>query len=91
MPLTLKTTKAFEEDLKRAKKREKKLDKLWPVVETLLADDPLDPSFHPHKLSGKWKGFWECHTEPDWLLIWHDETHNTIVLVRLGSHSDLFR
>ncbi len=35
----LKTTKRFERDLKRTKKRGKPLDKLWAVVEQLLKDE----------------------------------------------------
>ena len=35
------------------------------------------------------KGLWECHIEPDWLLIW-DETDEAIILIRNGTHADLF-
>jgi mRNA interferase YafQ len=42
-----------------------------------------------HKLSGQWNGFWECHVEPDWLLVWHD-ANDDLELVRLGTHADLF-
>ena len=35
------------------------------------------------------KGLWECHVEPDWLLIW-DEMPDAIILIRSGTHSDLF-
>ena len=33
----------------------------------------------------------ECHIENDTLLIWIDEELNIIKLLRLGSHSELFR
>lgn len=33
----------------------------------------------------------ECHIESDTLLIWLDETENVIKLIRLGSHSELFK
>ena len=32
---------------------------------------------------------WECHVDPDWLLIWTREV-DALVLVRTGTHSDLF-
>lgn len=32
----------------------------------------------------------ECHVEGDFLLIWIDEASNTIGVLRLGSHSELF-
>jgi mRNA interferase YafQ len=45
----------------------------------------------PHKLTGKYKGFWECHIKPDWLLIWlQKENTSQIQFVRTGTHADLF-
>lgn len=38
----LKTTRRFERDLKRAKRRGKDLDRLWTVVERLLTGKPRD-------------------------------------------------
>jgi mRNA interferase YafQ len=50
---------------------------------------PLPFSAHPHKLSGEWEGFWECHIQSDWLLIYAvTETH--LHLARTGTHADLF-
>ncbi len=87
--LRLATTRRFERDLKRVRRRRKDLDKLWSVVERLLQGQPLDRSHRIHRLSGRWADFWECHLEPDWLLIWI-ENEDELVLVRTGSHSDLF-
>ena len=45
----------------------------------------------PHKLTGNYKGFWECHIQPDWLLIWfRSDATSEIELTRTGTHSDLF-
>lgn len=34
----------------------------------------------------------ECHIQPDWLLIYQIDNNNLILnLVRMGSHSDLFK
>ena len=49
----LKTTKRFERDLKRTKKRGKQLDKPWAVVEQLLKDEPLEPRHRAQALSGQ--------------------------------------
>jgi addiction module RelE/StbE family toxin len=35
--------------------------------------------------------YYEAHIESDLLLIWHDVDENTIALLRIGSHSKLFR
>lgn len=38
-----------------------------------------------------WKGFFECHIEPDWLLIYRvNEDKEELELARTGSHSELF-
>jgi mRNA interferase YafQ len=85
----LKTTKQFDRDLRRAKRRGKTLDRLWQIVELLIRGEPLPARCRPHRLSGQWNRLWECHIEPDWLVIW-DETDTTLTLVRTGTHADLF-
>ncbi|TAN45484.1 MAG: type II toxin-antitoxin system YafQ family toxin [Rhodospirillales bacterium] len=89
MSLRLRTTKQFERDLKTATKRGKNLDKLWAVVECLVNAEPLAARHRPHRLSGNWSPCWECHVEPDWLLIWY-QTGEELVLAASGTHSDLF-
>ena len=87
--MRLLTTNRFERDLKRAIKRGKDLDKLWKIVELLLDNKPLEKRHRPHPLSGNYATAWECHREPDWLLIWNQED-DQLVLSRTGTHSDLF-
>ena len=87
--MRLLTTNRFERDLKRAIKRGKDLDKLWKIVELLLDNNPLEKRHRPHPLSGNYATAWECHIEPDWLLIWNQED-DQLVLSRTGTHSDLF-
>jgi len=42
-------------------------------------------------LHGDYEGFRECHILPDWLLIYQIKKDKLILLlVRTGSHSDLF-
>lgn len=87
--MRLLTTKRFERDLKRAKSRGKDPGKFWPVVDRLLSGRSLEARHRPRRLAGGWSGAWECHVGPDWLLIWarHEDA---VVLVRTGTHSDLF-
>ena len=40
-------------------------------------------------LGGEWKGWRDCHVEPDWVLIYRKDDV-TLQLGRTGSHSDLF-
>jgi len=89
MGLDLRTTTAFEKDLRRVEKQRKDLDKLEEIVNLLQAQKPLPPRCRPHALRGNWSGHWDCHVEPDWLLLYSvTETH--LILVRTGSHSELF-
>ncbi len=87
--MRLITTAQFKKDLRRASKRGQDLDRLWAIVEKLLAGQPLEPRHRSHRLSGQWARFWECHIGPDWLLIW-DQKEDSITLVRTGTHTDLF-
>ena len=87
--MRLLTTNRFEKDLKRTGRRGKDLDKLWRVVERLSSRQLLDPRNRPHRLSGDWSAFWECHIEPDRLLIW-ELAEDVLILVRTGTHADLF-
>ncbi len=63
--------------------------KLEDVIHRLRNGLPLEPRHRPHRLSGVWHPFMECHIEPDWLLIYH-VTDDILYLVRAGTHSDLF-
>ena len=87
--LKLQTKKQFEKDLIRAKKRGKDKTKIDSIINQLLNSQPLPAKNREHKLQGSLKDFWECHIEPDWLLI-YIKTATEIILVRTGTHSDLF-
>jgi mRNA interferase YafQ len=79
----------FVVDLKRMKRRGKDTEDLIATVELLAETGTLPSGFRPHKLTGEWKGVWECHIESDWLLI-YDVTPDEVLLIRTGTHSDLF-
>ena len=85
----IRTTKQFDKDLKRVQKRNKNLNKLWTVVKLLSENKPLQNKYHKHKLVGFSKETFECHIEPNWLLIWIIED-GELILIRTGSHADLF-
>jgi mRNA interferase YafQ len=79
----------FRRDLKRIFKRRYRLEKLEKIIDQLAAEEPLPPRCRNHKLTGNWVGHWECHIEPDWLLIYHYD-HEGLHLDRSGTHADLF-
>ena len=59
------------------------------VVNLLQNQQPLPGRCRPHPLRGAWNGHWDCHIEPDWLLL-YKVTNTELTLVRTGSHSELF-
>ncbi len=95
MKYTVKVTSQFKRDFKLAKKRGRDTDKLLSVVD-LIADGTkqaqLATEYDDHALTGNWKGYRECHIEPDWLLI-YELVDDVLVLslARTGTHSDLFQ
>lgn len=56
----------------------------------LAKGEQLPEQMRPHLLTGNYRGCMECHIMGDFLLIWIDQTEETIYLLRLGSHSELF-
>jgi mRNA interferase YafQ len=79
----------FKKDIKRLQKRGKNIEKLKVVIDKLLTNQLLENKYKDHALIGNWKGYKDCHIEPDWLLI-YKITEDYLYLVRTGSHSDLF-
>ena len=84
-------TGQFKKDLKRIQNNPQKIEHLKAVLTSLHESGLVPENYNPHKLTGSFNVFMECHIENDLLLIWLDEEENIIKLVRLGSHSELFR
>jgi mRNA interferase YafQ len=84
-------TNSFKKDYKRIKKRGYEESLLFQLLEQLMKSGNVDKMYKPHKVWGKYNGYWECHIQPDWLLIWEiDEQEKRIILHYTGTHSDLF-
>ncbi|CAG1020599.1 mRNA interferase toxin YafQ [Patescibacteria group bacterium] len=83
-------TSAFKKDYKRLNRSgQYQMQYLQDIVEKLANDNILDDKYRDHTLTGNWQDCRECHIKPDWLLIYQFK-ENELVLVRTGSHSDLF-
>jgi mRNA interferase YafQ len=87
-------TNQFEKDVKTLKKRS---SKNFGLIVGFLAElekngvAGIDKKHRAHKLSGNYQDNWEAHIKPDMLIIWFEITDkNEIILLRAGSHSDLF-
>lgn len=80
-------TTQFKKDYKIIKKRKLNLNLLKSTILKLIDGEKLSSD---HILSGNWNGYRECHIQPNWLLIYKLQD-NIIILVRTGTHSDLFK
>ena len=88
----LKKTSQFKASVKLAKKRGLNINLLEGIIEKLRTDTPLGVKHKNHQLSGRFKGIWECHIQPDWLLLYLKEENNLVMtLVDTGTHSDIFK
>lgn len=87
--LSLHTTTKFEKDYALMKKRGADMTLLQQIVLKLQVPEKLPQKNKNHKLTGNYADHKECHIQPDWLLI-YQQTETELVLVRTGTHSDLF-
>lgn len=88
----LTTTKRFDKAVRKCMSRGYDLSKLQTVMSILEETGTLPPVYHPHKLTGfKGNNTWECHIEPNWLLVWEQyDDQLLLVMISTGTHSDLF-
>jgi mRNA interferase YafQ len=89
----IERTGAFRKDFKREKKGQHRpeIDSIVSNVVSLLVEDkPLPEKHREHALAGDWHDHRECHLKPDLLLIYRKPDADTLQLVRMGSHSELF-
>ncbi len=84
----------FKKDLKLLKKRSvKDFNTLLQFIKELQKSgcNGVPNKNKPHRLSGNFKGICEAHVKPDLLLLWEEnEETGLIILIRTGTHSDLF-
>ncbi len=83
---TKKFTKGFKKLLRSGSFNRLNLEK---VIEMIASGIELPKKYRDHNLIGEWIGFRECHIEFDLLLIYKIES-NTLVLVEIGTHPELF-
>lgn len=88
---SINTTEQFERSFRECIRAGKNPQELWDVVDILAEEGTLPEAFKPHMLTGLYAGFWECHIEDDWLLVWRqDDRRLTLLLTNTGTHVSLF-
>jgi len=90
----LTPTTQFKKDLKKVKSSPNDFKIVSHLLKLLQRKgvNGVPVTMNPHKLKGNYKDYWECHLKPDLLIIWFQiESPKEIKLIRLGSHSELFK
>ena len=96
--LELTKTNFYKKELKLMLKRGRNGQKMFDII-TMILDNAnqgmehhllLPEKYCLHKLIGKYKGYWECHIEPDWLLVYYLDDE-LLRLERTGTHNDIFK
>ncbi|MBA3960388.1 MAG: type II toxin-antitoxin system YafQ family toxin [Chthoniobacterales bacterium] len=79
----------FKRDFKRLRSSNHPVDVLILALQKLAAGEELPANFRDHALSGNYVNCRECHLAGDWLLIYQCD-QESLILIRTGSHSELF-
>ena len=87
----IERTNRFKREYRLAKRRGQDVGRLHRIIFLLANGDSPPPECNDHALTGDYIGCRECHIAPDWLLIYQiTEDEFILLLIRTGSHSDLF-
>ena len=91
MAYSVRTTKRFDKSVEKMKKRGLPMEDLRTVISLLMQTGTLPAHYRSHKLTGNYRGKWECHIKADWLLVWEQhEAELLLIMIDTGSHSDIF-
>ena len=68
------------------------MTKLRDALAILKQEGTLPRQYRPNKLSGfAGNNVWECHIQPDWLLVWQQFDEELVLLMLdTGTHSNIF-
>ncbi len=90
----IQTTKNYDRSyvkLLRSGLKEKVIEDIACVINTLEKGNALDAKYRDHKLQGDYDGYRECHIKADLLLVYQiQEKQLILVLLDIGTHSYLF-
>jgi len=89
MYLKLNLSKSFKKDLNKVKFSNEYYAKYVIYLGKLLSMDTLPAEARDHQLKGEWNGTREFHISGD-LLVIYMIVDDELILIRIGSHSQLF-
>ena len=85
--MVITTTRKFD---KRFKKQSAKIKKEFQYRIKIFLKDINDPVLNIHKLSGKLNNLWSFNLSGGIRIIFDKNQKNIILLVDIGSHSELY-
>ena len=88
--LQLEQSKTFKKSLKKYRHKKAVLEELKYVVELLVHEKTIPLKYRDHELKGNYQGFRELHLKPDELLLYIKKHKEKIILMAIGSHSEIF-
>lgn len=88
--LKLFLTSAYKKQAKKYKHNKKVNQELSNIIDLLVNEKFIPKKYKNHKLIGNQTGMMELHLCPDDLLIYFKIDNESITLVAIGSHSELF-
>ena len=86
-------TSRFKKEFKKLLKQGKDENLFLEVLNVIANGKELDEKYKNHKLINDktFKECYECHIQPDWLLVYKVQDNELVLLLfATGSHSDLF-
>jgi len=89
--MRIKRHKKFLKDFRNTKLSDSQFEKFVYYINALRKDKVLPPESKDHALSGNYKDCREFHLGGDMLIIYLESNFNEIILMRLGTHSQLFK
>lgn len=87
--LTIRRQKTFFKDLSKIKMSNQHYSKYITYLAQLINEEELPAEARDHALTGKYQDTREFHISGDLLLIYLT-TQTELVLIRIGTHSQLF-
>ncbi len=88
---TLRFTGEFKHQMKMCERRGYDMELLREAIRILSTEGKLPEKYLPHQLHGDRKRQWECHIQPNWLLVWQQHDRELVlVMLNTGTHADLF-
>ncbi len=82
--------KTFIKEVKKAKLNPTNTAKLFMFISLLLNEEELPSESRDHELTGNYKDTKEFHISGDLLVVYRVED-GTLELLRIGTHSQLFK